>query len=62
MINIPKHDRKVELTNDYIIRRAAVDFGVPLITNMQIAERLSEALERVPPEALEARSWRSYGG
>ena len=46
MINIPKHFQKEELTNDYIIRRTAVDFGVPLITNRQLAERLTEALER----------------
>jgi len=60
VINIPKHFQKEELTNDYIIRRTAVDFGVPLITNRQLAERLTEALERVPIEELKVRSWRMY--
>ncbi len=60
VINIPKHYQKVELTNDYIIRRTAVDFGVPLITNLQIAQRLTEALERIPIAELEVRRWRDY--
>jgi carbamoyl-phosphate synthase large subunit len=62
VINIPKHFQKEELTNDYIIRRTAVDFGVPLITNRQLAERLTGALERVPIEDLKVRSWRTYEG
>ncbi len=62
VINIPKHFQKEELTNDYIIRRTAVDFGVPLITNRQLAERLTEALERVPIDELKVRSWRTYEG
>ena len=49
------------MTNDYIIRRTAVDFGVPLITNLQLAQRLSEALCRVPIDQLKVRPWREYG-
>ncbi|MCP4599603.1 MAG: carbamoyl-phosphate synthase (glutamine-hydrolyzing) large subunit [Proteobacteria bacterium] len=60
VINIPKHYQKEELTNDYIIRRTAVDFGVPLITNLQLAQRLSEALTRIPIDELKVRSWRKY--
>ena len=44
VINIPKNTQEEELTNDYIIRRKAVDFGVNLITNIQIAQRLAESL------------------
>jgi carbamoyl-phosphate synthase large subunit len=61
VFNIPKHYQKEELTNDYIIRRAAVDFGVPLITNLQVAERLVEALEEIPMDQLKVRSWSRYG-
>ena len=60
VVNIPKDFRREELTNDYIIRRTAVDFGVPLITNRQLAERLTEALDRVSIEDLKVRSWRTY--
>ena len=37
VINIPKNYTHVELTNGYRIRRAAVDFNVPLITNARLA-------------------------
>lgn len=61
VINIPKDYRKEELTNDYLIRRTAVDFGVPLITNLQLAQRLAESLCRVPLDKLEVLSWSKYG-
>jgi len=32
VINIPKNYQETELTNDYYIRRKAVDFGIPLLT------------------------------
>jgi carbamoyl-phosphate synthase/aspartate carbamoyltransferase len=37
---------KTEVTSGYIMRRAAVDFGVSLITNMKCAIMFAEALER----------------
>jgi len=40
VINIPKTSEKVELDNDYIIRRKAVDLNIPLFTNVQIAKDL----------------------
>ncbi|MBD3401298.1 carbamoyl-phosphate synthase (glutamine-hydrolyzing) large subunit [candidate division GN15 bacterium] len=61
VINIPKDYRKEELTNDYMIRRTAVDFGVPLITNLQLAQRLTEALHRMDGEDLKVYSWARYG-
>ncbi len=60
VLNIPKNDQEDELTNDYIIRRAAVDYNVPLITNRQIAMRLAEALSRVGLEDLQIKSWGEY--
>ncbi len=60
VINIPRADREDELTNGYIVRRTAVDHGVPLVTNRQIAMRLAEALVQCEPGALEIRSWSEY--
>jgi carbamoyl-phosphate synthase large subunit len=60
VINIPKNYREDELTNDYIIRRRAVDFGIPLITNVQLAQRFAEALARKQFEDLEIKSWSEY--
>ncbi len=60
VINIPKNYQETELTNDYLIRRAAVDFKIPLITNRQVAMRLAEALYTTDPLNLGIRSWDEY--
>jgi carbamoyl-phosphate synthase large subunit len=60
VVNIPKNYQEDELTNDYIIRRQAVDFGVPLITNVQLAQRFAEALARKGLGDLEIKSWSEY--
>ena len=60
VINIPKNYQEEELTNDYIIRRRAVDFCVPLITNIQLAERFVEALSRKRLSDLHIKSWAEY--
>ena len=60
VINIPKNIEKEELDNDYLIRRKAVDFGVPLITNLQLAKRFVEALQRTSLDELKVKSWDEY--
>ncbi|MGK9476750.1 carbamoyl-phosphate synthase (glutamine-hydrolyzing) large subunit [Melioribacter sp. OK-6-Me] len=60
VINIPKNFQEEELTNDYLIRRTAVDYKIPLITNRQLAMRLAEALVNKNPENLEIKSWNEY--
>jgi carbamoyl-phosphate synthase large subunit len=60
VINIPKNFQEEELTNDYIIRRLAVDFGIPLITNSQLAQRFVEAISRRQIKDLEIKSWGEY--
>lgn len=61
VINIPKNHQEEELTNDYIIRRKAVDFGIPLLTNIQLANRLAEALARKTPDQLHVKELQAYG-
>jgi carbamoyl-phosphate synthase large subunit len=60
IINIPKSYEEVELTNDYILRRKAVDFNIPLITNLQFAERFIDALSKINLEELSIKSWDEY--
>ena len=43
-----------------MIRRAAVDHGVPLVTNIQLAQRLAHALTRKSLESLEIQAWDEY--
>ena len=60
VINIPKNFQKDELTNGYLIRRAAVDFNIMLVTNRQLAMRLVEALVDKKTEDLKIKSWKEY--
>ncbi len=58
VINIPKNYEKEELTNDYLIRRATVDFNVPLLTNMRLAQAFIAAIDR--KDKIEIKSWDEY--
>lgn len=60
VINIPKNFQEEELTNDYIIRRKAVDFGIPLITNLQLAKRFVESLDHADLAGMDPMSWHEY--
>ena len=44
VINIPKNLSKTELENDYSIRRNAIDFNIPLITNSKAGCRVHHCL------------------
>ena len=60
VINIPKNTQEEELTNDYLIRRKAADFGIPLITNIQLAQRFVEAMSKKRVAELQIKSWEEY--
>src|SRR2546425_1227224 len=49
VINIPKSFEEEELSNDYLIRRRAVEFGIPIITNPELAVALTAALGKSVP-------------
>ena len=60
VINIPKSYEEEEITNDYLIRRRAVDFNIPLLANAQIAKLFVEAVSSKKMEDLEIKSWEEY--
>lgn len=60
VINIPKSYQREELTRGYLIRRAAADTGVPLITNIQLAKRFIESISRKGLADLLPRAWGEY--
>jgi len=62
VINIPKDLSKTELHNDYTIRRSAIDFNIPLITNAQLAAAFITAGCRLTTDELELKPWNEYGG
>ncbi|MDR1786853.1 MAG: carbamoyl-phosphate synthase large subunit [Treponema sp.] len=62
IINIPKDNRDKELKNNYLIRRMAIDFDIPLFTNIKVARAFIDALADYRPRGRELRSWEEYGG
>jgi carbamoyl-phosphate synthase large subunit len=60
VINIPKDLSASELDNDYSIRRSAVDFNVPLITNARLASAYILAFCKLDISQLEIKSWDEY--
>ncbi|MBI4212023.1 MAG: carbamoyl-phosphate synthase (glutamine-hydrolyzing) large subunit, partial [Deltaproteobacteria bacterium] len=60
VINIPKNFQRDELTNGYHVRRTAADFGVPLMTNLQLAKRFVEAISAKGMDDLAIKPWQDY--
>jgi carbamoyl-phosphate synthase large subunit len=60
VVNIPKDLSKDELNNDYLIRRTAIDFNIPLITNARLANAFIQAFCRKGIEGIEIKSWDEY--
>lgn len=60
VINIPKNHTKRELDNGYKIRRAAVDYNIPLITNARLASAFIYAVCKVGAGEIVIKSWDEY--
>jgi carbamoyl-phosphate synthase large subunit len=60
VINIPKNNGEKELRNDYIIRRMAIDFDIPLVTDIKVARRFTEALAQARERGIEVKAWEEY--
>ena len=59
-MNIPKDLSKSELDNDYRIRRSAVDFNIPLITNARLASAFIYAFCLEEVSSISIKSWEEY--
>lgn len=60
IVNIPKNLSKDELNNDYTIRRSAIDYNIPLITNARLANAFITAFCRLTKEDIQIKSWGEY--
>jgi carbamoyl-phosphate synthase large subunit len=60
VINIPKDLSKAELYNDYTIRRSAVDYNIPLITNARLASAFIIAFCKLDIEDVSIKAWDEY--
>ena len=60
VVNIPKDLTPKELTNGYMIRRAAIDLNVPLITNSRLASAFINAFCSVKLDDIDIKAWSEY--
>ena len=60
VVNVHKNFSTGELTNGYKIRRAAIDFNIPLLTNARLASAFIYAFTTTPLDSLEIKSWQEF--
>jgi len=60
VVNIPKDLSSHELSNDYSIRRGAVDFNIPLLTNARLASAFIYAICKMELGDVSIKSWDEY--
>lgn len=60
VINIPKDHTSREISNGYTIRRSAIDYSIPLITNARLASAFIYAICKYEIEDLTIKSWDEY--
>ena len=60
VVNIPKNLTQKELDNGYKIRRAAIDFNIPLITNARLTQRSTVAFCSLNIDDIQIKSWDEY--
>ena len=60
VVNIPKNFSTGELTNGYHVRRAAIDYNIPLITNARLATAFIRAFCAMSIDDIQIKSWDQY--
>ncbi len=60
VINIPKDYTDDELLDEYAMRRYAIDFSIPLFTNIKVADLFVDSIFKKKVEDLEIKSWDKY--
>lgn len=60
IINIPKNLTERELTNGYKIRRGAIDYNIPLITNARLASAFIKAFCHITQDDIKIKHWGEY--
>ncbi|WP_462318081.1 carbamoyl-phosphate synthase (glutamine-hydrolyzing) large subunit [Marinilabilia sp.] len=60
VVNIPKNLSKNELRNGYQIRRNAIDFNIPLITNARLASAFIYSFCKMDISDIPIKSWNEY--
>jgi carbamoyl-phosphate synthase large subunit len=60
IVNIPRGTGTNTQTDGFTIRRLAIDYHTPLITNLQIAQIFLHCLTEMPIEKIQIKSWQEF--
>jgi carbamoyl-phosphate synthase large subunit len=60
VVNIPKNLSTRELSKGYMVRRAAIDYNIPLITNERLATAFIQAFCTLGIDDIQVKSWDEY--
>ncbi|MCQ2192310.1 MAG: carbamoyl-phosphate synthase (glutamine-hydrolyzing) large subunit [Paludibacteraceae bacterium] len=60
VVNIPKNSTARELQNGFKVRRAAVDFNIPLFTNARLASAFIRSCCEMTFDDIKIKSWDEY--
>ena len=60
VVNVPKDFSNHQLGDGYMVRRAAVDFNVPLLTDARLAAAFIKASCTLSGEDVQLLSWQEY--
>jgi carbamoyl-phosphate synthase large subunit len=60
VISVPNPAKRVEFNSAYRLRRLAVDFSIPILTNLQAADLFVQALAAKKPADLKVKHWAEY--
>ncbi len=60
VIYIPNQYKPIEEDDSYQVRRTAVDYSIPLITNLQLAKAFIKTISKTSLESLEIKSWNEF--
>jgi len=60
VISIPNPAKRIEFDSAYRLRRMAVDFSIPILTNLQVADLFVQAIAAHPLASLLPKHWAEY--
>ena len=60
VISVPDPEKKTAFDSDYELRRMTVDFSIPLLTNLQVADLFAHAMAQKKPADLAIKHWAEY--
>ena len=60
IINIPRDNTTREKSNGYKVRRAAIDYNIPLLTNARLAAAFINSFCTLDEKDIQIRSWDEY--